>query len=108
MSVKKLYEDYIKNNYFIECIILSGLEVMDNMKDLLHFLKEIKNYTNLPVVIFTGYKEEEVADKIKQIKEVTDRKLVFKFGRYQPYQKPRYDEVGGITLASGNQYFKVI
>ena len=30
--------------------------------------------------------------------------IIIKFGRYIPNQKPHYDEVLGVNLASDNQY----
>ena len=58
------------------------------------------------VVIYTGYKEEEILDKINVLKSYEP--IIIKFGRYVPNQKSHYDDVLGVNLASDNQYAKII
>jgi hypothetical protein len=93
----------IQGNPFIECIILSGLEPMDCFKSVSDFISEFREKSDMEIVIFTGYYANEVTDKLKTLKRYDN--ITFKFGRYDPSAKPRYDEVGKVTLISGNQYF---
>ena len=52
--------------------------------------------------ILAGYNKEEIQDKIDILKNFIN--IIIKFGRYIPNQKPHYDEVLGVNLASDNQY----
>ena len=62
--------------------------------------------TNDDIVIYTGYTEEEVADKVYLLDLFPN--IIIKYGRYIPGQEPHYDEVLGVKLASDNQYAKKI
>ena len=70
------------------------------------YLLRNKYHCNDDFVIYTGYKEEEVEDKVKQLSQYPN--VIMKFGRFVPNQESRYDEVMGINLASPNQYGKKI
>ena len=104
LSAKDVIEEYIENDPFIECIILSGLDPMDSFEETFHFIKEFRELSDLEIVIFTGYYEHEVLEDLIRLKEFKD--ITIKFGRYDPSQKPRFDELGEVNLISGNQYFR--
>lgn len=106
-------EDYevdpeaIINNYYIdnpivEALVFQGLEPFDSWEDLLLTIDIFRIYTDDDIIIYTGYKEEEIEDKINELKKY--KNIIIKFGRYIPNQDNKYDEVLGVTLASSNQY----
>lgn len=49
-----------------------------------------------------GYKEDEIEDKINQLKQY--KNIIVKFGRFVPNQEKHKDSLLGIYLASFNQY----
>jgi len=109
LSTLDIKTKYIDNNPLVECVILSGLDPMDDFDNSIKFIKEFRELDKkMEIVIFTGYEPEEIMDKINLLKEIDNRNITFKFGRFRPDLKPRYDEVGEVTLISGNQYFKNI
>lgn len=92
----------INKNPFTEAYIMSGLEPLDSMENLKKLIETIRLKDNKDIVIYTGYDIHEVKDKLEQIKPYEN--IVFKFGRFIPNQKPRYDDVLGVHLVSQNQY----
>lgn len=94
------------NNPISKAIVCGGLEPFDSWLDLWHLISSLRNKTDAPVIIYTGYNKEEIKDKIKQLSLY--KNIVVKFGRYIPNQNPHYDEVLGVNLASDNQYAEVI
>ena len=54
------------------------------------------------IVIYTGYKEEEIKNQLQYLRAY--RNIIVKFGRFIPNQQPHYDDVLGVMLASDNQY----
>ena len=58
-----------------------------------------------PIVIYTGYTEDEVKEKFSPI--YLYENIIIKYGRYIPNQKSHYDEILGVNLASDNQYAKI-
>lgn len=96
-----------KNNINTKAIIFAGLEPMDSFDDVLSFVDEIRsrddiNSNDSHIVIYTGYNEDEVEEKIFQLEKY--RNIFVKFGRYVPDSKPKFDKVLGVELASENQY----
>ena len=92
------------NNPITKAIVMGGLEPLDSFKDVLEFVSTLRNKYSCDddIVIYTGYKEEEVKDKIEELKLY--RNIIIKFGRYIPNQKEHFDQVLGVNLASNNQY----
>lgn len=103
IDVQKIVEMYI-NNPISEAVVCQGLEPFDSWKDLLSLVDEIREHSNDDIVIFTGYNEEEVRDKIAQLEIYNN--IIVKFGRFIPNQEPHFDDVLGVNLASHNQYAK--
>lgn len=104
-SVDIQYDEIIeryKNNKYSESIVCGGLEPFDSWNDLLNLIIKFRETSVDDFVIYTGYNPEEVKDKIKVLSSF--KNIIVKFGRYIPGQKPHYDEVLGIELASDNQY----
>ena len=74
--------------------------------DFISCLREKGNQDD--VVIYTGYYPEELSDFIKRLKKAKFQNIFFKFGRFVPNQKPHYDEVLKVDLASDNQFAQKI
>lgn len=105
IPIDTLIQRYI-NNPITKSIVCGGLEPFDSWVELLNFIKEFRYHSQDDVVIYTGYKEEEIIDKVSVLKSYEP--IIIKFGRYVPGQQPHYDEVLGVNLASDNQYAKII
>ena len=103
-----IVDRYVKNP-ITKAIIMAGLEPFDSPFALPELINEFRKYTDDDIVIYTGYKEDELTyglpslresyDKVKQFKNI-----IIKFGRFIPNQQSHYDAVLGIKLASPNQY----
>lgn len=102
---KEIISRYLSNP-FTHAIVFGGLEPFDQFDELRSFISRFREVSNDDVVIYVGYKEEEVLDKTEMLKEFPN--IIIKFGRYVPNSKSRYDDVLGVTLASDNQYAKKI
>ena len=98
----QLYE----NSRIMKGVVFAGLEPLDSFEETLGFIKEFREKTQDDVILYTGYKEEEVQNKISQLSQFPN--IIVKFGRYIPNAPSRYDPVLGVTLASDNQYAKKI
>lgn len=104
VSVEYIYRRYI-NNPITRAIVFQGLEPLDSWEDVKEILFHFKIHEACfdDVVIYTGYNRDEVADKIEYIRQMYDN-VIIKYGRYIPNQKPHFDKVLGVYLASDNQY----
>ena len=107
MSTRGLIERYL-DNHLTCAIVFSGLDPIDTFDDLWFFLSVLRNTyrCNDDVVIYTGYTKCEITDKVEYLKQFSN--IIIKFGRYVPGQKPHYDDVLGVDLASDNQYAEKI
>lgn len=121
ISKEALCERYLKNP-ITSSIVLGGLEPFEDGLDVSSFIDCLRNKYNCddPVVIYTGYTEEEMETgwrdgRTENGSEVLGeywknlikyKNIIVKFGRYIPDMAPVYDEVLGVTLASSNQYAK--
>lgn len=97
---KELIQRYL-NNSITNAVVLGGLEPFDDSLDLINFVFDFRSYCNDDIVIYTGYNQDEIIEYIDRIYYA--KNIIIKFGRYVPNQKPHYDEVLGIMLASNNQ-----
>ena len=104
-SNEEIIKRYRKNP-ITEAIVFGGLEPLDSWEDLLSFIRVFREKSEDDIVIYTGYNEYEVTDKIRELSNFSN--IIIKFGRFIPDQEPKFDEVLGITLASPNQYGKKI
>ncbi len=98
---------YLKND-ITRAICFQGLEPLDNrfFQELLDFITAFRKISADDIVIYTGFKEEEIGSKIEILS--TFPNIVVKFGRYIPTGETRFDEVLGVELASENQYARRI
>lgn len=101
VSEKEIAERYISNP-ITSSIVCGGLEPFDTFEELMNLIIEIRNLTDDDIVIYTGYKYEEIKDKINILKKFNN--IIIKFGRYIPNSSKKYDDVLGIYLSSKNQY----
>ena len=97
----KLIKRYL-NNDITEAVVIGGLEGFDTFDDMYAFIWRFRQICFDPIVIYTGYYHSEIKDKLKKLFKFNN--IIVKFGRFIPNDKPRYDEVLGITLASSNQF----
>ena len=95
-----------KNNPITSAVVCGGLEPFDSWDDLFSFIDDFRLESDDDIVIYTGYIEEEIQDKINILKDYDN--IIIKFGRYIPNQLPHHDEVLGVKLASDNQYARRI
>jgi hypothetical protein len=96
-----------KKNIYSESIVCQGLEPFDSWTDLQTLIINLRSSDIFDdIVIYTGYKEDEISDKVDWLKHWDN--IIIKFGRYIPGEEKHYDEVLGVELASNNQYAKKI
>lgn len=90
------------DNPITKAFVLGGLEPMDSWTDLCSLIDVIRVQTLDTIIIYTGYKKEEIKGLLYWLRRYPN--MIIKFGRYIPDQKSHYDETLGIYLASNNQY----
>lgn len=96
-----IYNAYIENP-ITKAICIGGLEPFEQFDEVFGLISYFRyNGCNDPFIIYTGYYPDELPE-LYMLKEF--RNIIVKFGRYVPNNKPHYDEVLGINLASDNQY----
>lgn len=93
------------DNPITEAIVCGGLEPFDSWAELQCLIMNLRYYTPDDIVIYTGYKEEEIDKEILNWLDLYGN-IIIKFGRFIPNRPIRYDEILGVTLASDNQYAK--
>ena len=101
IEVKILVDRYI-NNPITKAVVCGGLEPFDTWNNLQKFIIELRQKSQDDIVIYTGYKKEEISYAVDWLNLFPN--IIVKFGRFVPDQQKHYDEVLGIYLASDNQY----
>jgi pyruvate-formate lyase-activating enzyme len=94
------------DNKLSDCIIFAGLEPMLQFKEILNFIKEFRKKNNEDVIIYTGYYENEVLDKLNILSNY--KNIIVKFGRYDASLSSIFDNILNVELISNNQYAKKI
>jgi lipoate synthase len=97
-EIVKLYQ----SNLFTKAFVFGGLEPFDSYNDMIGLIDYIRQHTTDDIVIYTGYKEDEIIDKLNELKKYNN--IIIKFGRYIPNKEKHFDDILGIKLASDNQY----
>ena len=103
IAAENIVQSYI-DNPISKAIVMGGLEPFYNWDELRKLILAFRNKTSDDIVIYTGYKEEELTEQIEWLKFYSN--IIVKFGRFIPNQEKHYDEVLGVYLASPNQYAK--
>ena len=101
LNINNLVDRYI-NNPITEAVVMQGLEPFDSWNDLIEFVKQLRESTDDDIVIYTGYYKEEIIDKVEILRKY--KNIIIKYGRFLYNDKPIFDDILGITLASSNQY----
>ena len=94
----------IKNNKFVKSVIFGGLDCFDSFDETLNFISKFREISNEDIVLYTGKTENMLIDKLNILKKYEN--IYVKFGEYLENSEKIFDEIGGIWLASSNQYFK--
>lgn len=102
IDIDEIINRYLKND-ITSAIVCQGLEPFDSWEDLLLLCAMFRLYTSDPIVIYTGYNENEIRDKVSILQKWTYN-FIIKYGRYIPDQKSHLEPLLGIELASPNQY----
>ncbi len=106
ISVEKVVEMYRKNRDLSKAIVCCGMEPFDSFSDVVELVIKVREEFQDPIIIYTGYTEEEAAAYINALKQFPN--IIVKFGRFIPDRPHHVDEVLGVSLASDNQYAKKI
>lgn len=105
VSDREIIKAYLKNP-ITHAFVFGLLEPMLQFEEIIAFIKALrvdyKCYDD--VVIYTGYREDELQEEISELAEYGN--VVMKFGRYSPGFQKHFDETLGVFLASPNQYAK--
>ena len=101
ISAKAIVARYLSNP-ISKALVCGGLEPFDTYNQLLELLTEFRCNSDDPIIIYTGFYKEELIEKLEYIINFIPN-VIIKFGRYIPNQKPHYDEILGVYLASPNQ-----
>lgn len=111
----ELDERYIVDRYMsnpiTSAIVIGGLEPFYDYRDLMNLIWEFRVAgCEDDIVIYTGYTAIECYRDF--LLHTLARKelgsIIIKFGRYVPNQKPHYDEILGVNLASDNQHAEIV
>lgn len=94
------------DNPLTHAVVCGGLEPFDSAQDLNLFITYFRTHSKDPIIIYTGYKEEELTEQIKFLQNFDN--IIVKFGRFIPNSPHIYDAILGVELASDNQYAKHI
>lgn len=111
VSVETIVDMY-NNLKTHKAVVFAGLEPMDSFDDVCDLVKALSRISkNCDIVIYTGYYEYEIKDKIKKLIDIYhhnrygNKELIIKFGRYidNPEDPGHFSEILGIHLAGNNQ-----
>ena len=91
-------------NELTHAVVIGGLEPFDTFEDVMSFIDDFRSDNEDDIVIYTGYKEEEVADKMALLRSRGYDNIIIKFGRFIPDETSHFDKLLGVNLASSNQY----
>lgn len=96
------------NNSITRAICFGGLEPMDSFEEVFNFIKLLrtKYHCSDTCVIYTGYNKIEVLSQLAQLAPLGN--IIVKTGRFVPNQKPHYDQLLGVYLASDNQMAELV
>lgn len=107
VSIETIIKRYLSNP-ISKAVVCCGLEPLDSYDDIISLLTKLRFEYNCDddFVIYTGYKKEEILDKVEQLSAF--KNVIIKFGRFIPNAEPRFDDILKVKLASSNQYAEKI
>lgn len=96
------------SNPITKAIVFGGLEPFEQAEEMYSLILTMRTTFNCDddIVIYTGYTSNEIKSEIERLANF--KNIVVKYGRFRPNQKPHFDEILGVNLASDNQYAEVI
>ena len=103
IGINTIVKRYV-NNPITSAIVIGGLEPFDTEEDLFCLISALRESTQDDIIIYTGFKKEEVQYRNIYQELLKFKNIIIKFGRSIPNQPSHYDEILGIKLASDNQY----
>jgi len=106
IDTEEIVRRYLANP-LTHAVVCGGLEPFDSGEDLNDFIELFRVFSKDPIIIYTGYKEEEINSFYMKILENYGN-IIVKFGRFIPNSPHIFDTVLGVELASNNQYAKYI
>lgn len=105
-AIEDLFDAYT-HDPITRAVVIGGMEPFLAFDQLVQLIRCFRSYDcNDPIIIYTGYTEDELADEINYLSQWPN--LIVKFGRFLPDQIPHMDPLLGVSLASDNQYAKLI
>lgn len=105
VNIADIIQRYL-NNPLTHAVVCGGLEPFDSKDDLYVFMDRFRRRSMDPIIIYTGYTEEELQDEMPILQDFDN--IIVKFGRFIPNSPHIYDAILGVELASDNQYAKHI
>lgn len=98
MNPAQIIERYLKNP-LTHAVVCGGLEPFDSWKELQEFIFIFRYWSKDPIIIYTGYKEEEIPiEHISWLKLYSNKNIIIKYGRFIPNSSHIYDEVQVLNL----------
>lgn len=101
VTIESVVNRYLSNK-ITSAIVCGGMEPFDSWEDLKALVKTLRMDTDDDFVIYTGYRKDEIQDKIAWLKQF--KNIIVKFGRFVPNQIHHIDGIIGVELSSSNQY----
>lgn len=101
VSPELLVDRFIQNP-ITKAFTFMGLEPLDSFEDVVDLIEEIRKRTDADIVIYTGYRKEEIVDHLIVLARY--KNIIVKFGRFVPNQKGHHDDVLGVQLANDEQF----
>lgn len=106
ISIDRIVEIYKQNSAITKAVVCCGMEPFDSWNDLLELVLAFREFTDDDFVIYTGYKEDEIPEYIRILKNYNN--IIIKFGRFVPDKESHLDPVIGVKLMNPEQYAKKI
>lgn len=105
IDAREVVKRYLQNP-LTHAVVCGGLEPFDTWHDLYVFINFFRLSSNDPIIIYTGYNEDEIKPYIHLLYRIPN--IIVKFGRFIPDSPHIFDTLLGVELASNNQYAKII
>jgi hypothetical protein len=101
INIDEIVDRYTQNP-ITESIVMQGLEPFDSWIDLYEVVCKLRQYVKDDIVIYTGYRKDEIENHINELKKFEN--IIIKYGRYIPNEENHYDDILGVYLANDEQY----